>query len=70
VYLVETSGAHFLKEAIFGAFWPFSCGGSSTRVICLIILGELSGKYAFIYYERTLMVIFTCFMSKIMKFLA
>jgi hypothetical protein len=34
VYLAETSGVHFLKEAMFGAFWIFSCGVSSTKVIC------------------------------------
>jgi hypothetical protein len=49
--LAETSGAHFLKEAIFGVFWLFSCGGSSTRVNCLIILSEVSGKSAFFYCE-------------------
>jgi hypothetical protein len=51
VFLAETSGAHFLKEAIFGVFWLFSCGGSSTRVIFLIILGEVSGKSTFLYFE-------------------
>jgi hypothetical protein len=49
--LAEISGAHFLEEAFIGVFWLFSCGGSSTRVILLIIIGEVSGKYAFIYCE-------------------
>jgi hypothetical protein len=49
--LAEINGAHFLEEAFIGVLWKFSCGGSSTRVICLIILGEVSGKYEFIYCE-------------------
>jgi hypothetical protein len=32
-------------------FGKFSCGRSSTRVYALIIPGEVSEKYAFVYCE-------------------
>jgi hypothetical protein len=59
-----------LGEAYFGVSWLFFMVEDLQLGFGLIILGEVSRKYAICLCKSMFVVNFTCFMLKIMKLLA
>jgi hypothetical protein len=47
--LAEITSAHLLGELYGGVFWHFSWWNGLQLGFDLIILGEVSGKYAFLF---------------------
>jgi hypothetical protein len=65
--LAEITSVHLLGELYGGVFWHFSWWNGLQQGFDLIILGEVSRKYALLFMQWMFVVKFTCFMSNIMK---
>jgi hypothetical protein len=65
--LERRSTTHLLGEVCGGVLWHFSWWNGLQLGFDLIILGEVSGKSAFLFMLWMFVVKFTCFISRIMK---